>query len=371
MRSGEWPNFSRGCEHCRDQEQIGGVSDRLNWLQNNDNARYVPQELLKNPNEVVIQPTQVSMHFSNKCNMKCVYCGPNLSTAWVKELREAGDLEVVEYSQLNEKKYQQRVSLFWKWMDENYRNLKAFDILGGEPWIHGETWECIDWMIQHPNLELDFEIYSNMQVKPEIFKKKTQKLEELAEAVREVVVTVSIDCWGPASEFIRFGHDMETFEKNMDFLVYETKKVIPTINMTVSSLSIPYIPELQRKILKWCEHKYIPVNFNKCIDPHIFDPSIMPYRIYQDSIQEILALNDQIYKQRAYKQYPKTIFKEIETSGEDIPAQKLLCKTLDSLDQRRGTNWRSTFPWLASLSQNLDYSPGDADVSAPAEKFGM
>ena len=243
MLNGEWPNFNRGCEHCKMQEQHGGMSDRLQWLQNPENERYVPQELYKDPTALKVKPTQVSVHFNNKCNMKCVYCGPQLSSAWVKEIEQHDSKEFANRNinvDTNDRLYPERLEKFWKWMEENYSSLKAFDILGGEPWIQRETWECVDWMIKHPNMDLDFEIYSNMQVKPTLFKRHCEKLKELATTVREVLITVSLDCWGPQSEYIRYGHDMETFEENMNYLIYQCPELVTTMNWTVSALSIPY-----------------------------------------------------------------------------------------------------------------------------------
>lgn len=355
MLNGEWPNYNRGCEHCKFQELHGGLSDRLQLLQNKENERYVPKELYDDPTALRVRPTQVSVHFNNKCNMKCVYCGPSLSSAWVNELRDntKNPKEFDEWLFEKNNKYKERVEKFWKWMEENYSTLKAFDILGGEPWIQHETWECVQWMIEHPNPEVDFEIYSNMQIKPKLFRRHCEHLKELAKTVREVLITVSLDCWGPASEYIRFGHDMETFDENMNYLVNECPELVTTMNWTVSSLSIPYTAPLIQKVINWNkdikDRRKIAVNYNKCIDPYIYDPSIMPQGTFTKYIEEILDLNEEMYGNNQYKNYPKGIFNEIEKSPADYEKIQKLKDQLTLLDSRRNTDWKKTFPWLVNI----------------------
>lgn len=351
MLRGEWPSDGRGCEHCRDQELAGGMSDRVNFLSRPGNKRYVPIELYKDPKATKVQPTQLSVHFNNKCNLKCLYCGPNLSSAWVKEKWEHEQGRTYDFDPwtLNSV-YKERVEKFYLWMEKNYSSLKAFDLLGGEPFIQTETWDCVDWMIAHPNLECDVEIYSNMQVKPVLFKRGMDKLRELAKTVKEIRFVASIDCWGPAIEYIRSGMDMATFEENMNYLVHECPEIIPTMNWTVSTLSIPYISDLVKKVIEWKKIRHIDVNYNKCIDPIIYDPHIMPTGTYTKYIQEITELNKIMLGENSISfTYTEGIFNEIEKSAYNKNKIKELKQELDVLDSRRGTNWKTTFPWLVDI----------------------
>jgi hypothetical protein len=356
MLNGEWPNYNRGCEHCKFQELYGGTSDRQQWLQDPYNKRYVPQELYTDPTAIKVQPTQLSVHFNNKCNMKCVYCDPNFSSAWAKEI-ELFDgktfLNTTFNLDENTKLYNGRLEKFWNWMENNYSKLKAFDILGGEPWIQRETWDCVDWLIAHPNLDCDFEIYTNMQVKPELFKRNCEHLRKLSKTVKEVAVVMSIDCWGPASEYIRFGHDRATFEENINYLIQCSDDLRITINATVTSLSIPYMPLLLEKIVEWnnqLNDKKIDVNFNKCMHPDFYNPGIMPGDVYEKHIEDILSFSDQVFQNTSYKNFVKGMFNEIVQSPASYDKIDALKAELSKLDLRRGTNWKETFPWLVEVN---------------------
>ena len=355
MLDGKWPSDGWGCEHCRDQEAIGGTSDRMQWLSNEYNKRYVPKELLENPHATKIKPTQVSMHFNNKCNLKCVYCGPQDSSAWVKEIEkhEPENPKIAHYKKL-ETTYKERLEKFYVWMEENYQSLKAFDLLGGEPFIQTETWDCVDWMIKHPNPECDIEIYSNMEVKPVLFKRGCEKLKELSKTVNEVVFVISVDCFGPESEYIRFPHNWDVMEENINYLIYECPEIIPTMNWTVTNLSLKQTPALVRKVIEWNKHRNVSVNYNRCHDPHFFDPKIMPEGFYDDTLDELRELNQIMYgkEKGPYMDYVETIFKEITETPADYDAIKMLKWRLTELDKRRGTDWQKTFPWLTTLGHN-------------------
>lgn len=355
MLDGKWPSDGWGCEHCRDQEAIGGTSDRMQWLSNDYNKRYVPQELKDNPFATKIKPTQVSMHFNNKCNLKCVYCGPQYSSAWVKEIEqhEPENPKIQHFKKL-ETTYKERLEKFYVWMEENYQSLKAFDLLGGEPFIQTETWDCVDWMIKHPNPECDIEIYSNMEVKPVLFKRGCEKLKELSKTVNEVVFVISVDCFGPESEYIRFPHNWDVMEENINYLIYECPEIIPTMNWTVTNLSLKQTPALVRKVIEWNKHRNVSVNYNRCHDPHFFDPKIMPEGFYDDTLDELRELNQIMYgkDKGPYMDYVETIFKEITETPADYNAIKMLKWRLSELDKRRGTDWKKTFPWLTTLGHN-------------------
>jgi hypothetical protein len=193
-----------------------------------------------------------------------------------------------------------------------------------------------------------------MEVKPKLFKRGCDKLKELSKTVKEVVFVISVDTFGPESEYIRFPHNWEVMEENINYLIYECPEIIPTMNWTVTNLSLKTTPALVRKVIEWNKHRYVSVNYNRCHDPKFFDPKIMPEGFYDDTIQELQELNQIMYqgKNSSYMDYVNTIFKEINETPADYEAIKMLKWRLTELDKRRGTNWKETFPWLTTVGHN-------------------
>jgi hypothetical protein len=126
------------------------------------------------------------------------------------------------------------------------------------------------------------------------------------------------------------------------------------MNWTITNLSLKNTPKLVKKVIEWNKHRYVSVNYNRCHDPHWFDPKIMPEGFYDDVIAELQELNKTMYqgKNTAYIDYVNTIFKEINETPADYEAIKMLKWRLTELDKRRNTNWQETFPWLTTVGHN-------------------
>jgi hypothetical protein len=356
MLQNKWPG--RGCESCRDQETYSNFSDRKNWLSNPYNEKYVPKELYKDPVQTSVNPTMLEIYFNNKCNLKCLYCGPFLSSAWVLEEEQYGtsNNSYLNSIAMDDVTYKTRLAEFYIWMEKHYCDLREFHILGGEPLIQQETFDCIDWMIEHPNPDLDVEIFSNMQIKPALFRKQMEKIKQLVKTCNTVELTASIDCWGTESEYIRTGLDLATFTENMEYLIYECPEIIPTMNWTVSALSIHSTPELIKKVIHWnntCKGKKISVNYNKCTAPDILDPHNIPGEVYIAKIKEIQELNEQMFNNSGYINYVNSIFKEIIETPTNYEKIKELKAFLDNMDSRRNTNWQEVFPWLINIKEGI------------------
>ncbi len=161
---------------------------------------------------------------------------------------------------------------------------------------------------------------------------------------------------------------MATFEENLLYILNECQEdnIKMQFNLTVSTLSIPYTANLIRKVIEWQKIKHIEVNYNKCINPIMFDPHIMPKGTYTKYFDELLKLNEQIYGEGStYKNYVAAIFKEIETAV-PLTGQILdLSLFLGRLDKKRGTDWRATFPWLAKI---VDALPPGTEKFLPPPK---
>jgi hypothetical protein len=193
-----------------------------------------------------------------------------------------------------------------------------------------------------------------MQIKPALFRKQMEKIKQLVKTCNTVELTASIDCWGTESEYIRTGLDLETFTENMEYLIYECPEIIPTMNWTVSALSIHSTPELIKKVIHWnntCKGKKISVNYNKCTAPDILDPHNIPGEVYIAKIKEIQELNEQMFNNSGYINYVNSIFKEIIETPTNYEKIKELKTFLDNMDSRRNTNWQEVFPWLINIKE--------------------
>ncbi len=227
MLRGEKPSE---CDYCWRVEDNGGVSDRFYksiepWaLQDHD-------EIQQLTGDEDIYPAYLEVSFSNACNLKCTYCGPEFSSSWVSDLKHAGPIKiksetVEEWAQgwqdldsLNFKarEFNPYVDAFWKWFPEASKHLKHYRITGGEPLMNKETFRSMDHFIENPNLDLEFSINSNFSVDEKLWKKFIEKLNVLKVGhLKKITIYTSIEGWGPAAEYARTNLEFELLKKRTE-----------------------------------------------------------------------------------------------------------------------------------------------------------
>jgi organic radical activating enzyme len=232
MLSGTRP---KECDYCWRMEDNGSPSDRLfksidTWaLDTHD--RIVDSD----PNENYY-PTYLEVDFSNVCNFKCTYCGPEFSSTWVNDLKHNGPIKLLQgtsqerwaqgWQNLDDIAYKNRehnpyVDAFWKWFPEAYKHLKVYRITGGEPLLSKETFRSIDWLIENPNPELEFNINSNLSSPQKLWDQFIDKITTLVQGnhVKRFTMFTSVDAWGKRAEYIRTGLDFELFQKRYEQLL--------------------------------------------------------------------------------------------------------------------------------------------------------
>lgn len=251
------------CDYCWRIEDNGGHSDRFfkslePWaLEKHDEIQ------VSDPNSD-FYPTYLEVDFSNVCNFKCLYCGPEYSSKWVEDLKKNGPIKLLENTQhvqwaqgyqknldsLNYKnsEFNPYLDAFWKWFPEIYKNLKVYRITGGEPLLAKETFRSIDWFIQNPNKDLEFSINTNLCAPEQLWRQFIEKIKILSNGnyVKKFTVFTSVDGWGKRAEYMRPGLNFELLKQRYEELL-QLNNVRATIMCTFNILSITSIKEL----LEW------------------------------------------------------------------------------------------------------------------------
>lgn len=360
MLNGIWPGA--GCEHCRNIESAGGISDRIYQLDAQSDIIQHPPELNTDPTATRVTPTILEVYFKNTCNMACTYCGSNFSSRWADEDRKFNPSQIkVEPKQLTADQYRKMVDNLWAYLekDNRYLTLHRYHILGGEPFLLSELDESIEFWEQHPNINLIFGIVSNLNIPTERFKQYVDRFEKLVlgNKVWKLQITASLDAWGPEQEYVRYGLDLDTWQRNFELLVSKSWVAL-SINSTMSSLTIKHMPELIKKINHWNSLRGVEYR----TEDHVFNEPILhsfqtvighidnPYVFgdeFNDSMNEIVNLmptdSDAQKASRAQMQSIADALKQAQHSPAEINKLK---EYLDNLDMRRKTNWRKLFPWL-------------------------
>jgi MoaA/NifB/PqqE/SkfB family radical SAM enzyme len=249
-------------------------------------------------------PKYAEVSFSNTCNFKCAYCGPEYSSKWMEEINEFGAYNLsFEYNSVknleerNTKPYKQTeqnpyVDAFWEWFPELYENLDTFRITGGEPLLSKDTWKVLDYIInsETPNENLKLSINSNLGIPDELVDKLITKLDTIIteNRVKEIIIFTSCDGYGKQAEYTRFGMDFEKTFQNIDKILTKLPKVTVVVMSTFNIFSVFSYEQLIRKIHKLKVKHFNTVRYwNSAIildTSYLRYPSFMSFRLLKDYI---------------------------------------------------------------------------------------
>lgn len=365
MLKGVWPG--RGCEHCQHIEDAGGTSDRIIHL--NLEGTTAPPELDNDLTAVDVTPRQLEVYWGNTCNLKCQYCAAHFSSTIDAEEKKFGlfqqdGVRIGDTFKLNPNIEKHTEDLF-HWFEGKIQNLHKLMILGGEPFLQKETFRMIEFLEQRILPDLTLVFFSNLTVEHERFRKWMMRLQKLVDEKRldKINVIGSIDCWGPQAEYIRNGLNIELFQKNFEWMVYNTG-FTNNINSAFSLMSAQTMPELAEKINHWSRTKTVYWSMMKCSQrdfgnrPYMY-PGILGSKVLDLGLRRAVDTFDPMasgYRdsvKEQYKEYMNGICREMAEAKPNIIRQKQYKIYIEELDRRRGTNYRKLFPVIAEWLEQL------------------
>jgi len=349
MLQGQWPGG--GCEYCKQIEESGGTSDRM--FQNQIPGSY-PVELDLDASKTHVDPAILEVFFSNTCNLGCVYCNASLSSTIQMEDQLWGNAKLPETEFIPiENQYKNYNSKFWDWLELNSKKLKRFHILGGEPFLQKDLHKLLDFFEKEDHPELEFNIVTNLSLDPKILAKPLDRLADLKSKnkINRIDIQVSIDSWDRSQEYVRHNLKLETFERNMDYIIQQNRYRIGLLS-TVSSLTIHGMPALAEKYNSW--NKQHPIFWYMHLvlpDTGVFNPTIFDFDVFADSLAQTRSLlpTDTWDDKRMIEVFDGIVAKLEKNCLNNVARQKELLEFLTINDQRRKTSWELQFPWLEKV----------------------
>ena len=217
------------------------------------------------------------------CNLRCVICGPDASSAWKEELKIP----------LKERK---NVSNDY-WNKLNLSQLKFIHFNGGEPLLSKEHIEFLKSIPVKSQVHLNYN--TNGTILP------SDRLLELWSQFKLVQIDFSIDDIEGRYEYQRYPAKWDQVTKNLQWYIdYCPVNCMFATNTTVSILNQYNLPNLTA----WLKSNFYANRVTDAIEHR------------QQPAMGVFAL--------------------------DYPNKQNVINFLNSCDQRRGTNWRNTFPEL-------------------------
>ena len=339
MLNGQWPG--RGCEYCKDLEDAGANSDRTDI---NEDAEDSPVNT--STTEVNLIPSMVEVYFNNLCNLGCIYCSADYSTVWEVEDVKFGlaDSHTLQDRKRAREQYPAMLAAHWEWLKNNAQGIKQYNILGGEPFFQPEFEQNIEFFENNPCPDLRFTIFTNLKVNKDKMKRILDKIESLRDRnhIRSFQVVCSLDCWGPEQEYIRTGLNMEKWEENFNILLNEYPNFKLHIHSTLISLTMQTLPTLVNKVTEWNRLRFVKHSISFADGRPNMHVGIFPKGHFRKQFKRTISKTNTEKKKEWLAGFEKRV--NMQPYNPDLVQE--LKHTLDEFDKRRGTDWRTLWPWL-------------------------
>ena len=347
MLEGRWPGG--GCEYCKDIEDAGGHSDRQH---NNLIPGLTPSEVESDHTAVIVTQRIQEIFADNTCNLSCIYCNSNLSSKIEQENNRYGEFKQkgvwLKDTLANKQDNKALYAKFLEWLTDNVHHLRRLHLLGGETFIqHKLMTDVLDILERKPNKDLKLCIFSNMNAPEKYWQLYIERIRNLP--IKGFDLTASIDCWGPQQQYVRYGLDLEIFEQRLAWASEQGDWLTLNINQSITNMTIKTMPDLIKVINKYNQQKHIGHYFEFYIGPEQYQhPKIFAYNMWQEDFKQIYneMRRETVEHQEVFTRL-EGLEQQLKTVKQhDYEQIENLHIYLDELDRRRGTDWRSLFPYL-------------------------
>ncbi len=348
------------CEYCWNIENLNKdvYSDRI--LVSGSDWALPSLDTIKNMKwDEDIYPTYLEISFSNICNCACSYCSPGQSSRWENEVKKYGSYPVKDPTVQKENLHPQLkeqdnpfVKIFWDWFPDAYPHLKVLRVTGGEPLLTDSFFKMVDYIENNSNAELVLAINTNLAYSEETLEKfiKISKRILKNKNIKKIDLFTSMDTWGKQAEYIRYGLNVERFEKNLLRVIDEDLFDI-TFMVTFGALSIFNYKQFIDKTIEWKKRskKNIDIDPALLINPTQFDIKILSskYKKYFDNVNEHMKelVNKKIYTSHEFNSWSVIYNYYLEHCYKSYPDElNEFFAFFKEYDKRRDFDFNKIFP---------------------------
>lgn len=360
MRAGNKPD---ACNYCWYAEEAGTISDRVLKTTNKEwSVQHLDRLHLDNPD-----PSYLEIAFDTTCNLKCLYCGPAVSSKWMEEVLQHGPFDTSTESHglgliyrnkelpIPNNQHNPFKDAFWQWWPSLKHSLKVFRITGGEPLMSKSTWRVLEDLQQNPAKDLTLVINSNFTTIPALFDRLLDHAKELESKLKSFQVTTSAECYGDQAEYIRHGLDYELFISNCFKFLNQTSNTKLTVTLTVNALSIfsmqAFLEDVYRLRKRFPRRVFISIAYLR-------HPDYMDVRVLNKDLTDgTLTLVKQYVEDYGSTVEVEQMTRLIEYAAKPIKdtgqRRSDLRVFLNEWDSRRGSDYRAVFPLLDNYLEGI------------------
>lgn len=349
------PELPVACRSCRVQEEAGSVSYR-----NRKNKLYadvIDQLEVSDDGTAKFMQLYIDYRFSNKCNFKCITCGPQLSSSHAIEIVKLG-------YPLPSKSAYIEVSNFTEQFKTFSKDIREIYFAGGEPLIMDQHYDILNMFIDS---QQPVEVRYNTNLS-ELNYKGIDVLDLWSKINGSIMIGASIDGFGISGETIRFGLDSTAFKNNVKQIINrKLDNVAVNFNITFGITNYESVVATTRELLQLVTpDQETHINFNPIFGPDYFAVHFLSTWQIDRAVELITTQINELELElepnvphtpgRPYNAFNavRNLRNEFLQVVKDAPANQLqsdrkdiilnAIRRLDSQESIRKTNWRRDLP---------------------------
>jgi len=343
------------CNGCWATEDISSESHRTLYT-DIYKSKYLPDGELF---DTTTPATFIELELTNKCNLACVYCGPQHSTRWQKELK------IVREPDTDEEIFHKVMSLFSEYCNTALKNTKYINIslLGGEPFFTEHMYVFLDYLISnvHDNISPDTEVTVTITTGMSFPKHKLDRFIEIVKSTPNIIYIMQLsgEAIGEQSEMIRWGQNFDQWDQNLDVFFKESSKVnnlILGFGCAHNCLSLPYFKDflvyINNKMVVLDHKKLVWFHINYIEYPSHFSVPMLDKRHAQAVTEQIDYMENEminLYQKDEYVAMLKSLRSLILNSDVTPEMKRKATKEFKMLEDRRDISFKSQFPHFDEL----------------------
>ena len=244
--------------------------------------RYLEQGHVKTHTEIESSPTLINVNLGSTCNLTCVYCCKQYSSAWLKDIEKSGPyfdtnrFKIFPNDQIK-KHFDIQTDPDYKLLLDELAQLSPdrIHISGGEPFLYNNLYNLVS-----ESTAKTIKINTGMGVDPVRFEQQINKLKD----IENVEILISGETVGKLYELVRYGNEFDKFERNLQTIQQSGLK--HTMVSVISNLTVLGITDFRRR------YQDFEFHFVLCNDPDFLAVNVLDDATKNTVVEQIQKSND-------------------------------------------------------------------------------
>lgn len=332
------------CNKCYEQEQMGFFSMRNSANKHFGHHIHDVDKTQADGYHPEFKIRYWDIRFSNICNFRCRYCGPNFSSNWWEDKAALYGKNSIGHNKfIYAGKDKDDI---WNQMVEHIPHLEQIYFAGGEPLIMEEHYRLLTELVDRGLTHVRLIYNTNFS---ELSYKKMNVL-ELWQKFDSVSIGASLDAMGRRAEYMRKGTVWADIESNRKQMLETCPKVDFYVSATVNVFNVMHITDFHKDWVYQGLIKPQDFNINILQSPEYYRCDILPQHLKDIAVDKLSAtiewLKGKDHLQRVTTGY-KGIIKFLERDNTKMIPEFL--RITAQLDELRGESFRDVFPELVGI----------------------